>query len=81
MSLDELRRHHQARPFAPFVIRVADGRSVAVRHPENLAISPTGRTVAGYASDGTTEIVDVLLITGLTLLPEHDGRRRRRRSA
>ena len=39
MTVDQLRRMHQARPFQPFEIYLADGRSIAVDHPELLAIS------------------------------------------
>src|SRR5262249_43832763 len=37
MTIDELRKARDKRPFVPFVIRMADGQSVTVRHPENLA--------------------------------------------
>lgn len=66
---------HQARPFQPFEIHLADGRAVNVDHPECLAISPVGRTVGVAVTDGTIEIVDLLLVTSLK--PKTNGRHRR----
>jgi hypothetical protein len=37
MKVDELRRAKDQRPFRPFEIRTADGRSIIVRHPDTLA--------------------------------------------
>lgn len=38
MDLNGLREARGRQPFEPFVICLADGRSVAVRHPEVLAV-------------------------------------------
>jgi hypothetical protein len=38
MELGGLREALLQRPFEPFAIRLADGRSVEVRHPEFLAV-------------------------------------------
>ena len=38
MDLAGLREALLQRPFEPFSIRLADGRSLAVRHPELLAV-------------------------------------------
>jgi hypothetical protein len=78
MTIEQLRRMHQRRPFQPFDIRIADGRSLPVEHPEVLAITPPGRTIGVGLADGTVEIVDVLLIT--TLKPRSNGASRRSRS-
>lgn len=77
MTVDQLRRLHQSRPFQPFEIHLADGRSFAVDHPEVLAISPPGRTIGVGVEDGTIEIVDLLLVTSLK--PPANGSRSRRR--
>jgi hypothetical protein len=65
MTIEQLRRFHQARPFHPFDIHLADGRSLLVDHPELLAITPPGRTIGVGLKDGTIEIVDLLLVTSL----------------
>ncbi len=67
--IDQLRRMHQARPFQPFEIHMADGRSLPVDHPELLAVTPPGRTIGVGLSDGTIEIVDVMLVTSMKPRP------------
>jgi hypothetical protein len=62
MTTEQLRKMHQARPFESFDIHIADGRSLPVEHPEFLALSPAGRTISVGLSDGTFEIVDLLLV-------------------
>jgi hypothetical protein len=69
---------HQARPFQPFDVHLADGRSLPVGHPEFLALTPPGRTIGIGLADGTIEIVDLLLVTSLK--PHTNGRPRGRRA-
>jgi hypothetical protein len=43
MTAQELHFHHAQRPFEPFRLLVADGRSYDVKHPERLAsLEPGG---------------------------------------
>ncbi len=77
MSIEQLRRMHQARPFHPFDIHLADGRQLPVDHPELLAMTPPGRTIGVGLDDGTIEIVDLLLVTSLKR--RGNGRRRPKR--
>jgi len=79
MNLDSLRKMHQARPFEPFDIHLADGRSFPVQHPEMLAIMPPGRTIFMARSEGSFEIVDLLLVTSLKARSNGAARRRRHR--
>lgn len=65
MTVDQLRQFHQARPFRPFSLHLADGQSVAVRHPEFLAQSPSGRTVIVYGRDDAFDVIDLTLVTRL----------------
>lgn len=78
MTIEQIRKLHRAQPFQPFDIHLAVGRMLSVVHPENLAIASPGRTVGVALSDGTIEIVDLLLVTSLK--PHSDGHSRRRRS-
>ena len=77
MTIEQIRKMHQARPFQPFDIHLADGRSLPVSHPEVLAVAPPGRTIGVGLDDGTIEIVDLLLVT--TLKPRGNGSVKRRR--
>lgn len=77
MTLEQLRKLHLARPFQPFDVFLADGRSLPVEHPEFLAQSPTGRTIMVGLIDGTHEIVDLLLVTSLKTRSNGSARKRR----
>jgi len=77
MTTEQIRKLHQARPFKAFDIHLADGRTLPVDHPELLAVTPAGRTIGVGLSDGTIEIVDLLLVTSIK--PRSNGASRRRR--
>ena len=47
MTVELLRKMHRARPFEPFDIHVADGRSLPVPHPKFLAVPPPRFTGPG----------------------------------
>jgi len=79
MTIEQVRKMHRASPFQPFDIHLVDGRSLPVEHPEFLAMNPPGRTISVGLSDGTVEVVDLLLVTGLK--PRANGRLTRRRAA
>lgn len=79
MTVDQIRTMHRAAPFQPFEINLADGRALAVDHPELLAINGPGRTIAVGRDDGTIEIVDLLLVTGLKPRANGSGRRKKPR--
>lgn len=65
MTTDGLAKFHEARPFKPFVLRLTDGRSVPVDHPELLARSPSGRTVIVYTAGDWFEQVDLLHVVSI----------------
>lgn len=66
-------------PFQPFVIHMADGRSLAVLSREFIMRSPTGRTVAVYKPDGAVSVIDLLLVNELEIQSENGSRSRRRK--
>lgn len=78
MTIDQIRKLHQAKPFQPFDIHLADGRAFPVEHPEFLALTPPGRTVVLGLADGTFEFIDLLLVTTLKLRSNGSPRRRGR---
>jgi len=68
MTIEQLLTAHLASPFRPFTIRVADGRSFLVRHPEFLSHSPSGRTMIVHhddRDDDSYSVLDLLLVTEL----------------
>ena len=78
MTIDQIRTLHQAKPFKPFTIHVADGASYEVQHAENLMQSQGGRTLAVSAGGDAVAIVDLLLVTRITMGNGSAGSRRRR---
>jgi hypothetical protein len=65
MMIEQLRQVHQATPFSPFTIYMADGRSYPVPHREFLSHSPTGRTVIVHHADDSFSVLDLLLVNEL----------------
>lgn len=77
MTTDEIRRAIKAEPFRPFVLRLASGKQVAVRHPEFVAFSQGGRTLAVFSTDENAfEIIDLLLVEAVMFGPAAVRRRR-----
>jgi hypothetical protein len=68
MTVEELRKVHQAAPFRPFMIYLADGREFLIPHRDFLSHSPAGRTVIVYNTDDSFDILDLLLVTDLKVL-------------
>jgi hypothetical protein len=81
MTIEQLRRHLEQRPFKPFDIHLADGRSLPVEHPELMARSPSGRTALLFIDEGTVETIDLLLVTSLTERSNGSHKRRRPRGS
>jgi hypothetical protein len=69
MTLERIRAVHRALPFQPFTIRVADGRSFHVTHPELLSISPSGRTIVVNYGVEDFSVIDLLLVTEIQVTP------------
>jgi hypothetical protein len=79
MTIEELLKVQRAQPFRPYEIVVADGTVLRVVHPEFVARSPLGRTITVYEEDGTSRILDRLLVTQIRLPNGHGKTRRKRR--
>lgn len=65
MTIEHFRAALRAVPFRPFVMHLADGREVPVRHPELAVSTSTGRTTVVVQPDDTLTIIDLLLVTDL----------------
>lgn len=79
MTIEKIRDAYNARPFRPFVLHLADGRTLNVNHPEFLAMLPGGRCIIVVLEDGSHQVVDLLLVVSLGF--QSDRRHPRRRSA
>ncbi len=79
MTLEAFRETLNAQPFQPFVIHIADGRSVPVVSREFIMRDPRGRTILVYQPDGRLSTIDLLLVTELEQHPNGGSTRRRRR--
>jgi hypothetical protein len=80
MTIEQLRTVSNAQPFRPFVIHLADGREVPVRHLEFIMAVPSGRTIFVCQPDDTVNIIDLLRVTDLEMKPVANESGRRRRS-
>ena len=69
MTTEQLRSAIRSTPFRPFTIRMADGRTFSIAHPDFISTSPAGRTVVIYHPDDSASIVDLLLMTEIELAP------------
>lgn len=82
MDLNTIRHALRREPFQPFTLRLADGRSLRVAHPEFVAILP--RVVIVGAEDNSWKAVEPILIVSLDVDPARssgsngDGRKRRK---
>lgn len=78
MTLEQLKNAHDAKPFRPFTIHVADGTLLEVPHPELLWRTPGGRTIFVSKGGEDVAIVDLLLVTQLTMHNGSAGGRRKK---
>ena len=60
-----IRQFLHATPFRPFRVRLADGRSYEVKHPDYAFLSPSGRLLHVYLNEDDFEMLDVFLILGV----------------
>lgn len=69
MTTEQLRSFINTRPFRPFLIHMADGRTIEVIHPEWVAYAG-GRAALVAKPDDSFEVVDLLLVPSLEAKPE-----------
>jgi hypothetical protein len=65
MTSEQFRSTLHLQPFRQFTIRMADGRTFEVAHPDFVAQSPSGRTVVVFQPDDSYSLLDLLLMTEL----------------
>ena len=57
---EQLRAFTTARPFQPFIIKMASGEKFTIRHPENAACDERGRNLVVFS--GGMRLVEMLLV-------------------
>lgn len=63
MDIAGIREALHKQPFEPFVIRLADGRSLPVSHPDFVAVGK--RRIVVVADDDSASTIEPLLIVSL----------------
>ena len=79
MSHHDLQKKLEAQPFAPFRLRLPDGRALDVPHPDFVSISPTGKSsaIVVWSRDGQLEsLVDLRLVSDFEPMPKKQGKSR-----
>ena len=71
MKIEEIRKLLHTQPFRPFLIHVADGGRIPVKHEDFAALAPTGREMIVYQANGDYQVVDVMLVTRLQVLTKN----------
>jgi len=71
MRSEDIRAVLREQPFRRATIHVADGRALAIPHPEWFSIMPTNRT-AVLQSPSVVHHLDLMLITGIERTPVDD---------
>ena len=77
MDLQAIREALRRQPFEPFKICLADGRSLAVPHPETVAVGK--RRIIVVEPDDSWSMVEPLLIVSLDYNGKHRPRTNRRK--
>lgn len=67
MAPDRIRELIHAVPFHPFVVELGSGKCVPVKHPDYVLLSPAGRTLIIHDDEQRMEMIDVFLITSVTV--------------
>ena len=65
MTSEQLKATIRQQPFRPFTIRMVDGRSFTINHPDFVMVSPTGRAAIVFEPDDSYSVVDLVLMNEL----------------
>jgi hypothetical protein len=78
MDLAGLREALRKQPFEPFAIRLADGRSLQVNHPEFVAVG-TRRVIVVHDDDSWSTVEPILIASLDYASPKKNGNSKRGR--
>jgi hypothetical protein len=73
MTSEQLKATLRRQPFQPFTIRMVDGRSFHVPHPEWVIVSPSGRTAIVFEQDDSHSVLDLMLMNELQIPADPTG--------
>lgn len=73
MDIAGIREAMHRQPFEPFALRLADGRTVPVPHPDFIAVGGSGRRIVVIGQDDSTTHIEPLLIVSIDS-PSRAGR-------
>jgi hypothetical protein len=80
MDIEGVREALRKEPFEPFSLRLADGRSLPIVHPEFVAVGK--RRLVVIAEDDTWSFVEPLMIVSIDQIkkspPGSNGQKKRR---
>jgi hypothetical protein len=64
----QLRTMQTAQPFRPFLVKLTDGRSFSVPHPELISCSVNGRELVVHDEEGM-HLIEMLLVIEMVGVP------------
>jgi hypothetical protein len=65
MNRKNLEEFLDRQPFRPFLVHLADGRSIPVEHREFVFFPPGAQEAIIYQPDGSFQFIDLFLTTAL----------------
>jgi hypothetical protein len=65
MNTEQFQAIVRQQPFRPFTIRMADGRSFTVNHPDFVAQFPSRRSIIVFQPDDSFSVLDMVLMSEL----------------
>jgi len=65
VNVSVLRELHEARPFVPFTLTLADGRKLTVPHNEFFSLFPSGLLAMLTHADDSFTLIELLLVTAV----------------
>lgn len=61
MIVEVVARRQEAAPFLPYVLRLADGRELTIKHPDFASVSFDEESITIFDDSGGVEVVDLAL--------------------